>query len=72
MISITHDYLIDLQVEIRDYRKALKEITEGKGRFSQDQLTHASNTIEDMKHLAQSALNQYEADHKDEEVTNES
>jgi len=36
---------------------ALREITEGKGAFSQDQLTHASNTIRDMKQIAQDALN---------------
>jgi len=36
--------------------EALKEISEGKGRFSLDPLTHASNTIEDMKNLALAAL----------------
>ena len=29
--------------------EALKEISEGKGRFSMDQLKHAENTIEAMK-----------------------
>ncbi len=37
-------------------RKILKEITEGKGRFSRDNLTHAENTIEDMKQLAREGL----------------
>ena len=32
--------------------EALKEITEGKGRFDMDRLNHASNTIEDMKQIA--------------------
>ncbi len=36
--------------------EALKEISEGKGRFSLDQLEHADNTIEDMKQLAIEAL----------------
>lgn len=30
----------------------LEELKGGKGRYSHDQLTHASNTIEDMKELA--------------------
>ena len=36
--------------------EALKEIAEGKGRFSQDPLTHASNTIEDMIEIAHNAI----------------
>ena len=36
--------------------EALKEISEGKGRFSRDPLTHAENCIEDMKNLALKAL----------------
>ena len=36
--------------------EALKEIAEGKGQFSQDHLTHAKNTIEDMKMLATIAI----------------
>lgn len=38
-------------------RSALLEIAEGKGRYSQDQFTHTRNTIEDMKELANEALN---------------
>ena len=34
----------------------LKEITEGKGAYSQDRLTHAGNTIRDMKQLANDIL----------------
>ncbi len=36
--------------------EALVQIAKGEGRFSRDPLTHASNTIEDMKLLAKSAL----------------
>ncbi len=36
--------------------EALKDITQGVGVYSRDQLTHASNTIDAMKALAQSAL----------------
>jgi len=36
--------------------EALKEISEGKGRYSLDPLTHASNTIDDMKEVAIKAL----------------
>lgn len=36
---------------------ALEEIKLGNGAYSQDQLTHAGNCIENMKHLAQEALN---------------
>ena len=35
---------------------ALREIAKGEGRYSMDQLTHAANTIEDMKALAVAAL----------------
>ena len=36
--------------------EALEKIALGEGRFSRDQLTHASNTIEDMKALANAAI----------------
>jgi hypothetical protein len=42
--------------EIERLTDALKEIAEGKGAYSQDQMEHASNTIEDMKKLATDAL----------------
>jgi hypothetical protein len=35
---------------------ALLEISEGKGRYDMDRLKHASNTIEDMKDLADKAI----------------
>lgn len=35
---------------------ALERIALGEGRFSRDQLTHASNTVEDMKALARAGL----------------
>jgi len=37
-------------------RDALREIAKGEGRFSVDRLTHASNTVEDMKAIAVAAL----------------
>lgn len=36
--------------------EALKEIQEGRGAFSMDHLTHAANTIEEMKALAKTAI----------------
>lgn len=36
--------------------EALKQIAKGEGAFSRDQLTHANNTIQDMKAIAESAL----------------
>lgn len=41
--------------------EALQQIAEGKGRFSRDPLTHASNTVEDMKALAEAAIAKAEA-----------
>ena len=38
------------------YRKALEEIAEGRGTYSRDPLTHASNTIDEMKETARAAL----------------
>lgn len=36
--------------------EALQEIAKAEGRYSQDQLTHAGNTIEDMQKLALDVL----------------
>jgi len=36
--------------------EALEQIAKGEGRFSRDQLTHANNTVEDMKAIAVAAL----------------
>lgn len=36
--------------------EALKEIAIGRGSYSMDKLTHAENTIEDMKALANEAI----------------
>ena len=38
-------------------RLYLEVIKKGMGRYSRDPYTHASNTIEDMKSLAEDALN---------------
>lgn len=39
-----------------DMLEALLEISEGKGRYNENQLIHASNAIEDMKQLAKDAI----------------
>jgi len=44
------------QARIEVLEGALREISEGKGRYSMDPLEHAGNTIEDMKELAKEAL----------------
>jgi hypothetical protein len=36
--------------------KALEEISKGAGRYDQDRLTHAQNTIEDMVEIAKETL----------------
>ena len=45
-----------LQAQVATAKKALEEISKGEGAFSRDPLTHASNTIESMKRIAQEAL----------------
>lgn len=52
LLRVVEDY----PGQIAGYRAALTEILEGKGRYSRDQLEHASNTIEDMKEIAREAL----------------
>ena len=47
--------------EISRLVQALKQISKGEGRFAVDALTHASNTIEDMKATALTALQRAEA-----------
>jgi len=39
-----------------DLLKACEEIAKGEGRFAESQLEHASNTIEDMKEIANAAI----------------
>ena len=48
--------LTELLEERNRLKAALTEISQGKGRYSLDQLEHASNTIEDMKEIADKAL----------------
>lgn len=45
-----------LIVAAPDMLAALQEIVQGKGAFSRDPLTHASNTIDNMKALARAAI----------------
>jgi hypothetical protein len=42
--------------QMNRYKKALEEIAKGEGAFSRDHLTHAQNTIENMKRIAVEAL----------------
>jgi len=41
---------------IEEVKKLLKEISEGKGAYSRDHLTHAENCIKSMKKLVKEAL----------------
>ena len=41
---------------IRLLEAALREIAEGKGRYSLDHMQHCMNTVEDMKQMAVDAL----------------
>ena len=45
-----------LKAEVERLRKALEEISEGKGRVSRDHFEHCRNTVEDMRALAVKAL----------------
>lgn len=55
-INLATIHIEDLKARIKDLEEALKEIAEGKGRYSQDKLEHASNTIQDMIQLANNVL----------------
>ena len=48
--------IVDLKARIEVLEGSLREIAKGEGRFSRDPLTHATNTIEDMKAIAEAAL----------------
>ena len=51
-----------LRAQLATAKKALEEISKGEGAFSRDPLTHASNTIENNKRIAQEALKKAGAD----------
>ena len=53
---ITQSELADIIDTYTDFLEALTEISKGKGRYNMDKLTHASNTIDDMKELAINAI----------------
>ena len=48
-----------LQDEVKELVEALEEIKKGEGAYSQDHLTHANNTIENMKSIAEEALSNW-------------
>jgi hypothetical protein len=47
---------LDAMCRITQLEAALREIAKGEGAFSRDQLTHAENCIDNMKSIAQEAL----------------
>lgn len=49
-------YIYKIRKQRNDLLEALKEIAKGEGRYDMDQLKHASNTVEDMKNLALTAI----------------
>ena len=63
------DEVIDLENRVTHLLKKIeavtpiiREITEGKGRYNRDHLTHCTNAVEDMKTLAVKALEVLEAE----------
>ena len=54
--ELSETHLAILKVKNAELVEALKEISEGSGRFSKDPLRHAENCIEDMKKIAIAAL----------------
>lgn len=52
----TPEDLLNQWLAAPDMYKTLEEIAEGKGRYSMDKLTHASNTIDDMRALAEAMI----------------
>lgn len=48
--------LATMTIRAKYLEDALQQISEGRGRFSRDPLTHASNTIDDMMAIAVGAL----------------
>ena len=45
------------RLRYRTMRRALEEVVEGRGPYSRDRLTHATNVIEAMQETARAALN---------------
>ena len=60
----TRDSLKKANKKINVMREALEEVTEQKGRFSTDPLTHAQNCICDMAEIAENALTAIKGDPK--------
>lgn len=56
VLKQSQDYGESLEQQLEQARAALREIAKGEGRYSRDPLTHAANTIEDMKALAAATL----------------
>lgn len=46
----------ELYEKVKFMIEVLSEISEAKGRYNEDRLTHACNTIQDMQELANNAI----------------
>jgi hypothetical protein len=53
---LIENWLKPSMIERNELLETLVEISKGEGRYDMDQLKHASNTIEDMKELAEEAI----------------
>ena len=56
LMQLANSRLNEVAKQLGITQNALREISEGKGAYSRDQLIHASNCIADMKKLAVDAL----------------
>ena len=50
--TVSVEFARTLEMENERLRAALETISKGRGEFSLDPLTHATNTIDDMKAIA--------------------
>ena len=55
-MQITDDSYDRMMSKIGIYENALKEIMKARGAFNRDPIKHAENCINDMKQIAQDAL----------------
>ena len=61
-LNYAHDEITKLTIDNARLLEALKEIAKGEGAFSLDQLKFAYNTIENMKEIAQTAIESAEGE----------
>lgn len=60
--AVDGEFTNSLERENGDMLAALKEIAKGEGAFSRDQLTFASNVIENTKRIAEEAIKKAQHD----------